>query len=142
MRILLSLIMLMLVFPAWAQPYVEIIGSNQTVKVRYEVEIADTDEKRRVGLMDRDEMPLDAGMLFIFDPPQHASFWMMNTLISLDIIFTNKEGKIVHIEKDVQPQDLTSRGPDSDDIAYVLEVNGGQSEKNAIELGDRLAISK
>lgn len=143
MRLILSLLIIfMLAGPVWAKPYVEIVGADKTTKARYDVEIADDDDERRTGLMDREKLDIDTGMLFIFDPPQHATFWMMNTYISLDMIFANKEGSIIHIEKDVQPQDLTSRGPKTDNVAYVLEVNAGQSEKNAIEIGDRLAISK
>ncbi len=140
MRFLLSVLLFTLVFPAWAKPYVEIIGGDNAVKAHYDVEIADEISERRVGLMNREKMDEGAGMLFVFDPPQPATFWMMNTLIPLDMIFTNVEGVIIYIQQNAQPHDLRSHGPQGALVRYVLEVNGGQSEKNAIELGDRLAI--
>ncbi len=143
MRIFVSLILsCLIVLPVWANSYVEIVGADEAVKAKYKVEIADENEERRIGLMDREELDEEAGMLFVFDPPQQASFWMMNTLIPLDMIFADEEGIILHVEESATPHDLTSRGPKADNVAYVLEVNGGQSEKNAFELGDRLAISK
>lgn len=101
------------------------------------VEIALTPEQQRDGLMHRTEMPDNAGMLFVFGTEDERSFWMKNTLISLDIIFIAKNGVITHIHENAVPEDLTpilSNGP----AAAVLELNGGMAKKLNIKPGDKI----
>jgi uncharacterized membrane protein (UPF0127 family) len=100
-----------------------------------DVEIAETDEKRHRGLMFRNKMEENQGMLFIFDNEEIQSFYMKNTLIPLDIIFINAKKQIVKIYKNTTPlseKDLPSFKP----CLYVVEVNGGYTDKYKIKEGD------
>ncbi len=104
-----------------------------------DVEIARTDPERRKGLMDRPSLPEDAGMLFIFEESSVQSFWMKNTLIPLDMLFIDDEGRIVGIVESAAPRTLTERtvGKPS---RYVLEVNGGWSKAHGVRAGDRVVF--
>ncbi len=95
------------------------------------MEVADTPAKRAQGLMHVDHLPKDRGMLFVYPEPSPVSFWMKNTVISLDMIFLNAKGRIQHIHSNAIPQDQTviSGG---NDIQYVMKINGGLSEKLGI----------
>jgi uncharacterized membrane protein (UPF0127 family) len=100
-----------------------------------DVEIAETDESRHRGLMFREKMDENQGMLFIFDRNEPESFYMKNTLIPLDIIFITSKKEIIKIYKNTTPlseKDLPSSKP----IKYVVEVNGGFTEKYNIKEGD------
>ncbi len=98
-------------------------GSNVS---RFSVEIADTDQTRATGLMNRDFMGQFAGMLFVYDSERAVSFWMKNTLIPLDMLFIDETGEVLRIHENAIPLDLTSI-PGGDGIQYVLEINGGMS---------------
>lgn len=100
---------------------------------KYKVEIADTSEKQEKGLMGRESLPEDQGMLFIYDEPQDLSYWMKNTLISLDIIFIDDDMEVVSVK---QGQPMSEEPITEDDIQYVLEVNSN----SGIEEGDQLVI--
>ena len=104
------------------------------------VELAETQEQRSKGLMHREVLDQDKGLLFIFDEEKEHSFWMKNTLIPLDIIWINEDKEIVDIKKDVQPcvQERCEIFKPSNKAKYVLEINAGQSEKTNIKIGDRL----
>ena len=97
----------------------------------FSVKVADTPAKRAQGLMHVDHLPKEQGMLFVYPEPSPVSFWMKNTVISLDMIFLNAKGRIQHIHSNARPQDQTviSGG---NDIQYVVEINGGLSEKLGI----------
>jgi len=100
-----------------------------------DAEIAETDEKRHMGLMFRDKMEETQGMLFIFPDEEKQGFYMKNTLIPLDIIFINAKKEIIKIYKNTTPlseQDLPSLKP----AMYVVEVNGGFTDKFNIKEGD------
>ncbi len=101
----------------------------------FTVDIADTQETRAKGLMFVAEMPLMQGMLFVFETPQHATFWMRNTLIPLDMLFADAAGRIVTVHANAVPLDETvidgGRG-----ITAVLEINGGLAARLGIEPGD------
>lgn len=102
------------------------------------VEIADTDQLRAQGLMNRKDLSEDRGMLFIFDDERKLSFWMKNTLIPLSIAYISKNGEIKEIYN-MQPLDESSvRSTRS--VMYALETNQGWFEKNGIKVGDRLII--
>ena len=108
----------------------------------FAVEIADTREKQALGLMFRDEMPADQGMLFIFPNEAPRSFWMKNTRIPLDIMYFDKELKLVSISADTPPCRV-SRCPSYPSKApakYVLELNAGTAMELGVELGDRLKV--
>lgn len=71
----------------------------------FSVDVADTDEKRAKGLMFVEKMPRFTGMLFVYDRPTAARFWMRNTLIPLDMLFVNKVGVVKSIKHDAVPHD-------------------------------------
>jgi uncharacterized protein len=106
-------------------------------KARFAVDIADTPDKRAKGLMFVESMPKSSGMLFVYDRPQRASFWMKNTLIPLDMIFADASGTVRHVHAMAKPQDTTSiKGGDG--VQFVLEINGGLAARLGIEPGAEL----
>ncbi|MEM7499290.1 MAG: DUF192 domain-containing protein [Pseudomonadota bacterium] len=102
--------------------------------VRYTVEIADEPAEHAQGLMFREEMAEDAGMLFLFAAPRRASFWMRNTFIPLDMIFIGPDGRVLNVEADTVPFSEAPRNSDGD-AAAVLEVNAGQAAAQGIGAG-------
>lgn len=112
-----------------------ISDSNNTAKVKLDIEIADTDYERQLGLMKRVSMDEKQGMLFIFPYEAMQSFWMRNTLISLDMIFIDADRKIVTIHKNTKILSDESY-PSSLPAKYVLEVNAGFTDKFNVNTGD------
>ena len=108
------------------------------------IEIADSPEKQVLGLMWRDNLPENKGMLFIYDKEGYPSFWMKNMNISLDILFIGSDLKINHIERNVPPCKIqectfyTSPVP----VQYVLELKNGFSKKYGVEIGDEIIMSE
>ena len=105
--------------------------------VRFNVEIADTEEERARGLMFRPSLADDHGMLFDFNPPEAVSFWMHNTMISLDIIFIGTDGRILNIADHATPYSDASI-PSAGVARGVLEIGGGRAEALGIHPGDRV----
>jgi len=106
-----------------------------------DAELATTPETRTHGLMERASLPVDRGMLFIFDVAQPLGFWMFNTLIPLDIIFVDAERRITSISASVPPCRPPSRCPTYSShgpAQFVLEVNAGTVVKAGIAVGDEL----
>ncbi|QQA44527.1 DUF192 domain-containing protein [Pelagovum pacificum] len=103
-------------------------------QARFTVSVADDNQERARGLMYVQEMPTMAGMLFVYERPQPASFWMENTLIPLDMIFAGEDGTVETVHAEAQPLDRTSIFG-GDEIKYVLEINGGLAEQLGIEPG-------
>ena len=101
------------------------------------VELARTDAERARGLMWRERLEPDAGMLFLFDETELHGFWMKNTLIPLDLIFIGEDGRIVGIVESAAPQTETLRDVGAPS-RYVLEVNGGWSAARGVRAGDRV----
>ena len=105
--------------------------SENTIEVRqngvmaqFEIELAITPAEQAQGLMFRESMPQFSGMLFINERPRRVSFWMKNTLISLDMLFIDARGEVKSLKHSATPLDTTSiLGGDA--IQYVLEINGG-----------------
>ena len=104
------------------------------LKARFSVAIADTPETRNRGLMFVEEMPTGAGMLFIYDEPGFASFWMRNTLIPLDMLFIGDDGTITKIHENAVPLDETAIFG-GNEVRFVLEINGGLSARLGLEEG-------
>lgn len=104
--------------------------------MKVEVEIAQTDEERAIGLMNRKSMAEMHGMLFVWPEARHNVFWMKDTLIPLDMMFI-KDGKVVAIAPMAKPMDETPVDPglDSD---RVLEMNGGWASAHGVTLGAEL----
>jgi Uncharacterized conserved protein len=103
----------------------------------FTVELALTVEQRAQGLMHRQSMPLDHGMLFDFGETRPVSMWMQNTPLPLDMLFIQRDGTISHIHRKAVPFSQTiidSRGP----VYFVLELNGGRAASLGIEVGDRV----
>ncbi|EKE44175.1 putative lipoprotein [Oceaniovalibus guishaninsula JLT2003] len=103
----------------------------------FAVEIADDPAERAQGLMNRPSMPRGAGMLFIYEQPQRASFWMRNTLIPLDMIFVGADGIVRRIHENAVPLDETPI-PGGDGVLAVLEINGGLAGQLGISEGSQL----
>lgn len=106
-------------------------------RARFAVEVADDPEERARGLMFVERMPLMAGMLFVYEEPQHARFWMQNTLIPLDMLFADAEGTVTRLHSEAVPMDTTAIDG-GEDVQFVLEINGGLAERLGIAAGDRL----
>jgi uncharacterized membrane protein (UPF0127 family) len=104
---------------------------------RIDLEIADDNHQREQGLMFRENMDEDQGMLFIFDNEVIQSFWMRNTVLPLDIIYVNFKMEIVHIAKNAKPFDETSI-PSIKPAKYVVEVVAGYCDKLGIKEGDKI----
>lgn len=113
-------------------------------ELRFTVEIADTPQARAQGLMWRESLPVGEGMLFVYEQPQPAAFWMKNTLIPLDIVFIDARGVVRHIHPQARPHDLTPiPGARADDPSpkrlMVLEIAGGEAARLGLAPGARLA---
>ena len=118
-------------------PTVTILSPDQSKRAVVIVELADTEDKRERGLMYRDHLDDNAGMLFIFPAAETAHFWMKNTEIPLDMIFADHSGRVLGIVANAKPysQDLLGGFIGT---SYVLEVNGGFAARHGIVVGDRL----
>lgn len=103
----------------------------------FTVEIADDGAERAQGLMFRDHLAADAGMLFDYHTEQLASFWMQNTLIPLDMIFIGADGIVKNIHVNARPLDTTSI-PSEFPIRFVLEIPGGRSTEIGLAVGDKI----
>lgn len=101
------------------------------------VEVANDDRTRARGLMDREKLDENAGMLFLFPDSEDHNFWMKNTLIPLDMIFIGDDGRVVGIVAEARPRTLELRSV-GEKSRYVLEVNGGYCLKRGIRKGDRV----
>ncbi|MFO0581612.1 MAG: DUF192 domain-containing protein [Anaeromyxobacter sp.] len=101
------------------------------------VEVARTDPERARGLMHREKLDDDAGMLFLFSESEEHAFWMKNTLIPLDMLFIAEDGAVVGIVERATPQTTSLRtvGLPS---RFVLEVNGGWCAARGVKKGDRV----
>ena len=121
----------------------EISINNGKNFIKINVEIADDNEKRTKGLMFREKLNENEGMLFIFDNEETQTFWMKNTLIPLDIIFIDKNFRIVDIKNAVPcKEELCPLYKSSKPAEYVLEVNKNFTIKNGIKVGNNLIITQ
>ena len=104
----------------------------------FTVEVAQTPEQQSQGLMYRQSLAPDRGMIFPRDPPGDASFWMKDTLIPLDLIFIRSDGTIARIAENAVPMSLDPI-PSLEPIAAVLEIAGGRSAELGIKPGDKVS---
>lgn len=108
----------------------------------FDVELTVSESEKMRGLMFRESLDEDKGMLFVYDQEGIYPFWMKNTLIPLDIIWIDSDMKIVHINRNTQPCEVDvcpSIDPEKDAM-YVLELNAGISEKFGFEVGNAVDI--
>jgi len=122
------------------------MGTLMVDDIPLQVMIADTEPRRVRGLMFEDQLPYDQGMIFVFEKSGLHSMWMLNMQFSLDLIWFDQDGKVVHIEKDVPPcktaLEITtcqSIVPDGEAV-YILEVTSGFVDKNNITKDSVLRI--
>ncbi|MCK5908363.1 MAG: DUF192 domain-containing protein [Caulobacter sp.] len=106
-------------------------------RARFQVEIAATQAEQARGLMFRKSLAPDRGMLFTYKRPQPAAYWMKNTLIPLDIIYIQPDGRILSIVRNARPHDETPL-PSGGLVLGVLEIAGGRAAQLGILPGDRV----
>ena len=109
--------------------------ATETDAKMFTVEIADTEDLRARGLMFRQRLPEDRGMLFDFGAPRQVSMWMKNTYISLDMLFIREDGTIAYIAENTVPKSLDTIGV-QEPVLGVLELAGGTARKLGIRSGD------
>jgi uncharacterized membrane protein (UPF0127 family) len=118
-------------------PWVELKGQ------RFDVEIAADDASRTRGLMFRDVMPKDHGMLFVFESEEPLAFWMKNTRIPLDILYFDKALRLVSVAAGVPPCTTSScpSYPSAGPASFTLELNAGLARQLGVKPGDALLLS-
>jgi len=115
-------------------------STSDSILTQLDIEIADTDYDVQTGLMYRNSMKDNRGMLFVFPTMRERFFYMKNTRIPLDLIYLDDKKNIVSFQENAQPfneAQLPSRVP----AQYVLEVNAGLAEKWLLEIGDHMEYS-
>lgn len=113
------------------------ISTKEGRNVVFQVEVADSPAKRELGLQYRRELASNRGMIFLFPEESQQTFWMKNTPIPLDMIFINRDLKVVGIVEQTVPFSLDSRSVDAPS-QYVLEINGGLAKRHGIQTGNRV----
>ena len=114
-------------------------GKTEIKKI--EVELAENDDERTQGLMYRKSMDDTKGMLFVFQREEPQSFWMKNTIMSLDIMYVNSNKEIVKIYKSTTPFSENSL-PSEKPATYVVEVASGFTDRYGIKEGDKISYQK
>jgi len=119
-------------------PSVELKGQ------RFDVEIADTEPARERGLMFRESMPADHGMLFLFDDNAVRTFWMKNCRMPLDILYFDEKYKLVNVQQRVPAcrSEPCPVYPSEGAAKYVLELNAGVADKLDVKPGDAIKLSR
>lgn len=138
-KILITVFICLILFSACSKNQI-ILPDGKKLKA----ELALTQEQKERGLMFREELPQDQGMLFIFERDDWRFFWMKNTLIDLDMLFLDSSGVITSISEEVPHSYL---GAPEEEIAtaagfgkYVLEINSGAAKQYNLKTGDRLDL--
>jgi uncharacterized membrane protein (UPF0127 family) len=141
---LLGLSLLLLVSAHTALPRTEVWiarGDSQEEIARFTVEVANTPETWEHGLMERTSLAPNAGMLFIFPDVAPRTFWMMNTLIPLDMLFIDADHRIINIQENATPCAAPWRCPTYSSTVpaqYVLEIPGGRARALGIKASDHV----
>ena len=112
-----------------------VVETSDGKKLTYDIELALTPDQQTQGLMHRQSLPLDAGMLFVWPRPHIIRMWMRNTFIPLDMVFIDARGVIVDIGKNTVPHSEEIVAPMTEAIA-VLELNAGVADADGIRIGD------
>ena len=101
------------------------------------MEIAENAEAREIGLMGREYLPENHGMLFLYPEPKHVAMWMKNTSLSLDIFFISQDGEILQIEEKTTPYSLKLMIAEQK-VNAVLELNAGTAQQQNLQLGNKV----
>ncbi len=122
-------------------------ASFESTEISLKLEIADTPEERRKGLMYRRNLESRTGMIFIYDTEEYRSFWMKNTYIPLDVIFLDSNMTVINIEQaepqpDVTDEDDLKRYRSEEPAQYVVELNQGFADNYSLGPGDRLVLER
>lgn len=136
-RLALTALLLVSTSACARTPWVELDGH------RYRIEIADEQAERQRGLMFREQMAADHGMLFIHEQEEPLAYWMKNTRIPLDILYFDHDLKLVSQQRNVPPctaGDACPSYPSNAPALYVLELNAGQAAALGVETGDTLKV--
>lgn len=120
--------------PAGNLPIVKVTIGPTT----YTLEVAATPESREHGLMERDTLPVDHGMIFVFHHAAERSFWMFHTRFPLDIIYLGPRGKVVSVHH-MKPYDETAV-PSNGPAKYAIELSAGQTNKDGVRSGEQLTL--
>lgn len=115
---------------------VAFIAADGSVRARFFLEVVDTEPLRQKGLMFRESLPADGGMLFIFDDPAPLTFWMKNTKLSLDMIFLGSDRSVQGILPLVPPMNEEPRSVPGIESQYVIELGAGVAAAKGIQVGD------
>ncbi len=97
------------------------------------VEVADSEEERTLGLSGREGLETGTGLLFIFETPGHYGFWMKDMKFPIDIVWISESGKVVGIEKNINPDSYPALFYPSESVKYVLELNSNDAENLGID---------
>ena len=114
---------------------VQVTIKTSTAVRKFRVEVARTADEQARGLMFRESLPEDGGMIFPMSPPRFASFWMKNTVIPLDMIFIRSDGTIARIAAETVPYSLAPVDS-GEPVAAVLELAGGKAASLGISEDD------
>ena len=129
------------------QPIVAVTAELTRLTVgsaEFQVELAQTPEQRERGLMYRAALPDGRGMLFV-QPPGPAVFWMKNTLIPLDLLYFDSEGRLSQIVAEAPPCKIANcplYPSQTPTVRYILEINAGEAARRGIRIGERLTFEK
>ncbi|SDS59886.1 DUF192 domain-containing protein [Gramella sp. MAR_2010_147] len=115
-------------------------ASGDTIQ-KLDIELAESDYEHQTGLMYRESMKEDQGMLFLYTSERVRSFYMKNTYIPLDIIYYDADSSLVSIQKNATPRDETSL-PSEGPAQYILEINGGLSDQWGLEKNDTFSFER
>ncbi|WP_289022866.1 DUF192 domain-containing protein [uncultured Salegentibacter sp.] len=118
-----------------------LLKANGDTIQKIDIEIADNSYERQTGLMYRESMKDDQGMLFIYDDEAPRAFYMKNTYIALDIIYFASDSTAVSFQKNAQPLDETSL-PSEKPAQFILEINAGLADDWNIEVGDKIDFAQ
>ena len=142
-RMIFFVLSLLLAAPVLAQEAAPGFGAGQVQvfdrtgrhKATFAVEVARTPVQQRRGLMFRQNLPKDQGMIFLYDRPQILAMWMKNTFIALDMLFVRQDGTIARLHERATPQSLDVISSHEDVIA-VVEIGGGRAQELGVAPGD------
>lgn len=144
MRKIIALILAVLVFGCAQEKIDEkqVMIKTSGDEIKLNVEIADSSAEIIKGLMHREKLGENEGMLFVFPDEDYRNFWMKNTLIPLDLLFIAANGTIVDMKESFQPckTEFCESYKSKEKAKYVLEVNGGFAGENEISTGDYVNI--